>query len=53
MSQVTFDERVASELVRYARMVVARGYIHNSLGNIAVRAPHPDFPHGVAYTKHA
>ena len=53
MSQVAFDERVASELLRYARMVVARGYIHNSLGNIAVRAPHPDFPHGVAYTKHA
>ena len=53
MSQVAFDERVASDLLRYARMVVARGYIHNSLGNIAVRAPHPDFPHGVAYTKHA
>ena len=53
MSQVAFDERVAGELVRYARMVVARGYIHNSLGNIAVRVPHWDFPHGVAYTKHA
>ena len=53
MSQVAFDERVATELLRYARMVVARGYIHNSLGNIAVRAPHPDFSHGLAYTKHA
>ncbi len=53
MGDIAFDERVANELLRYARMVVARGYIHNSLGNIAVRVPHPGFPHGVAYTKHA
>ena len=53
MSELPFDEAVANELLRYARMVVARGYIHNSLGNIAVRVPHPGFPHGVAYTKHA
>ena len=53
MGQISFDEGVAGELLRYARMVVARGYVHNSLGNIAVRVPHPDFPHGVAYTKHA
>ena len=53
MGQVPFDERVANELLHYARLVVARGYIHNSLGNIAVRVPHPGFPHGVAYTKHA
>src|SRR6266567_1720899 len=53
MTQVSFDERVANELLRYAHMVVARGYIHNSLGNIAIRAPWPDVPHGVAYTKHA
>lgn len=53
MAGVTFDRTVAELLVRYARMVVARGYIHNSLGNIAIRVPHADFPHGVAYTKHA
>jgi ribulose-5-phosphate 4-epimerase/fuculose-1-phosphate aldolase len=53
MSQIPFDERAANELLRYARMVVTRGYIHNSLGNIAVRVSHPDFSHGVAYTKHA
>ena len=53
MGRISFDERVAGELLRYARMVVARGYVHNSLGNIAVRVPHPDFPDGVAYTKHA
>jgi hypothetical protein len=39
---------VASEVLGYARTVVARGYIHNSLGDIAVLVPHPAFPHGVA-----
>jgi len=53
MATIAFDERVAALLLRYARMVVARGYVHNSLGNIAIRVPHPDFEHGVAYTKHA
>jgi ribulose-5-phosphate 4-epimerase/fuculose-1-phosphate aldolase len=53
MASVVFDERVGELLLRYARMVVARGYVHNSLGNIAIRVPHPDFEHGVVYTKHA
>jgi len=53
MATIAFDERVAEQLLGYARMVVARGYVHNSLGNIAIRAPHPGLPHGVAYTKHA
>jgi ribulose-5-phosphate 4-epimerase/fuculose-1-phosphate aldolase len=53
MPTVRFDEAVGQQILRYARMVVARGYIHNTLGNIAIRVPHPDFPHGVAYTKHA
>lgn len=53
MTIIPFDERVARELLRYARMLVGRGYVHNSLGNLAIRVPHPDFPHGVAYTKHA
>lgn len=47
-----FDTAVGEEFVRYARMVVSRGYIHNTFGNIAIRVPHPDYPeHGVAYTK--
>jgi ribulose-5-phosphate 4-epimerase/fuculose-1-phosphate aldolase len=51
---VTFDPAIVERFLRYARMVVARGYIHNTLGNMVVRAPHPDYPqHGVAYTKHA
>jgi ribulose-5-phosphate 4-epimerase/fuculose-1-phosphate aldolase len=53
MSLVSLDEAVVEIFLKYARLVVARGYVHNSLGNIAIRVPHPDFPHGVAYTKHA
>jgi ribulose-5-phosphate 4-epimerase/fuculose-1-phosphate aldolase len=50
---VHFDSRIGEQFLRYARLVANRGYIHNTLGNMAIRAPHPDFPHGVAYTKHA
>lgn len=50
---VHFDSAIGAEFLRYARLVAARGYIHNTLGNMAVRAPHPDHAHGVAYTKHA
>ncbi|MBI2207222.1 MAG: class II aldolase/adducin family protein [Candidatus Rokubacteria bacterium] len=53
MRSLQFDVAVAEQLVRYARMVVARGYVHNSLGNIAIRVPHRDFEHGIVYTKHA
>jgi ribulose-5-phosphate 4-epimerase/fuculose-1-phosphate aldolase len=48
-----FEKHIAEEIVRYGRMIVARGYIHNSLGNLAIRVPHPDYPDGVAYTKHS
>jgi len=50
---VHFDPAIGAEFIRYARMVAARGYVHNTLGNMAMRALHPDFEHGVAYTKHA
>jgi L-fuculose-phosphate aldolase len=53
MTEIIFDARIADLLLRYARLVVARGYVHNSLGNIAIRTTHPGFPLGVAYTKHA
>jgi L-fuculose-phosphate aldolase len=53
MATVSFDGDIGRLLLRYARMVVARGYVHNSLGNLAIRAPHPDFEHGIVYTKHA
>jgi ribulose-5-phosphate 4-epimerase/fuculose-1-phosphate aldolase len=50
---VTPDPSICSTFVRYARMLAARGYVHNTLGNIVMRAPHPDYAHGVAYTKPA
>src|SRR6267143_7323814 len=53
MVSVRVDPGVAELILTYARRLTARGYVHNQLGNVAVRVPHPDFPHGVAYTKHA
>jgi ribulose-5-phosphate 4-epimerase/fuculose-1-phosphate aldolase len=50
---VVFDRAIGETFLRYARLLAARGYIHNTLGNIVIRAPHPDYAHGVAYTKHA
>jgi ribulose-5-phosphate 4-epimerase/fuculose-1-phosphate aldolase len=50
---IAFDPDVGREFVRYAHLVANRGYIHNTLGNIVMRAPHPDYAHGLAYTKHA
>jgi ribulose-5-phosphate 4-epimerase/fuculose-1-phosphate aldolase len=47
------DPAVIETFLRYARRLAARGYVHNTLGNIVMRVPHPDHPHGVAYTKHA
>lgn len=48
-----FDSSVAALFLAYAARLVARGYVHNSLGNLALRVPHPDHAHGVVYTKHA
>lgn len=50
---VAFDPAIGQQILKYARMLCARGYVHNTLGNIVVRAAHPDYPHGLAYTKHA
>ena len=50
---VAFDPAIGQQILQYARRLCARGYVHNTLGNIVVRAPHPDYPHGLAYTKHA
>lgn len=47
------DPAIVETFLRYARLLAARGYVHNTLGNIVMRAPHGDHPHGVAYTKHA
>ena len=50
---IAFDPAIGRQFIKYARLVANRGYIHNTLGNIVIRATHPDFPHGLAYTKHA
>jgi ribulose-5-phosphate 4-epimerase/fuculose-1-phosphate aldolase len=47
------DPAVVKTFLRYARMLSARGYVHNTLGNIVMRVPHPDYPHGLACTKPA
>jgi ribulose-5-phosphate 4-epimerase/fuculose-1-phosphate aldolase len=48
-----FDPAIARILLRYAQRVVERGYVHNTLGNIALRVPAAGFEGGVVYTKHA
>jgi ribulose-5-phosphate 4-epimerase/fuculose-1-phosphate aldolase len=48
-----FDGSVGALFLAYAARLVARGYVHNSLGNLALRVPHPGYEHGVVYTKHA
>src|SRR3954469_4296029 len=50
---IAFDADIGRQFIKYARLVAQRGYVHNTLGNIVIRAPHPDYAHGVAYTKHA
>ncbi len=50
---IRFDLPSARLLLRYARRLARRGYVHNSLGNVALRVPHRGFEHGVVYTKHA
>ena len=52
-NRVEFDAEIGATFIRYAHMVARRGYVHNTLGNMVIRKPHPEFEHGVAYTKHA
>lgn len=47
------DPSVGALFLTYAARLAARGYVHNSLGNLAIRVRHPEFEHGVVYTKHA
>jgi len=50
---IAFDPAIGQQFIKYARLVAGRGYVHNTLGNIVMRVAHPDFPYGLAYTKHA
>ncbi len=53
MMPLRLDPGVAEQILTYARLLTARGYVHNQLGNVAIRVPHPEHEHGVIYTKHA
>ena len=50
---ITFDAGVGETFLRYAGLVASRGYIHNTLGNMAIRVASDRHPYGVAYTKSA
>jgi ribulose-5-phosphate 4-epimerase/fuculose-1-phosphate aldolase len=50
---IVFDTAIGRQFIKYARLTAGRGYVHNTLGNMVMRSTHPDFPHGLAYTKHA
>jgi ribulose-5-phosphate 4-epimerase/fuculose-1-phosphate aldolase len=53
MTTVPIDPDVVEQILGCARRLAARGYVHNPLGNVAVRVRHPDHEPGVVYTKHA
>jgi ribulose-5-phosphate 4-epimerase/fuculose-1-phosphate aldolase len=48
---VVFDRAVGDSFVRYARMLVDRGYVQSSLGGMVIRVPHANHPDGVCYAK--
>jgi ribulose-5-phosphate 4-epimerase/fuculose-1-phosphate aldolase len=48
-----FDGSIGALFLTYAARLVARGYVHNSLGNLAIRVACSGYEHGVVYTKHA
>ena len=52
--QVTdIDETIVNDILAYAGRLSRRGFVVNTLGNIAVRAAHRcDQEYGVSYTKH-
>ena len=51
--QKDFDSEIAGLILKYAEFIAKRGWVCNTLGNIALRVPHYHYPmHGVIYTKH-
>jgi ribulose-5-phosphate 4-epimerase/fuculose-1-phosphate aldolase len=48
---VAFDRGVADTYVRYARMLVDRGYVQSSLGGMVIRVQHPSHRDGICYVK--
>jgi len=52
-ADVQFDASIGDQFLRYAQLLARRGYLHNTLGNMAIRVAHTAYPDGLAYTKHA
>jgi ribulose-5-phosphate 4-epimerase/fuculose-1-phosphate aldolase len=50
-ADVTLDGSLAETYLKYAGLLVARGYVQSSLGNMVIRAPHPNYSDGVCYVK--
>jgi len=50
-SAVSFDRGLAGQYLLYAHRLAARGYVQAAVGNMVMRAPHPDYPDGVCYVK--
>lgn len=48
---VLFDAAIGATYVKYAQMLVTRGYVQSSLGGMVIRASHPDYPDGICYAK--
>ena len=52
-NKAPFDPGIAAEILQYAAWMAGRGYVTNTLGNIALRVPHPGGSTSeVIYTKH-
>ena len=49
--RVRFDRDVGAQYIRYARMLVARGYVQSSLGGMVIRMAHEAYADGVCYAK--
>jgi len=48
---VLFDRAIGDTYIRYAQMLNQRGYVQSSLGNMVIRAAHPNYPDGLCYVK--
>src|SRR5271155_1361916 len=48
---VGFDRTVGETYVRYAGMLVDRGYVQSSLGGMVIRVAHPRHADGICYAK--
>lgn len=52
LNQSRKDPKVVREILRYGRYLVRRGFVANTLGNVAVRVADPSYPGtGIVYTK--